>query len=317
MSPHVKASCILAVLLLVGCGSSKPTDPGPEPSGDGGTEVPDGGTQTPPDGGTDGGIQPSPKSAKRGIAFDFATPEDMAAVSSGVSWWYNWSPRPNAGVPTDYRSRYGMDFIPMLWNGNFDAVSIEAFLKAHPSIQYLLLLNEPNLTDQANMSPQAAAQLWPRYESVAANTGVKLVGPAITWGTYPGYSDPVVWLDAFYAAYRSANGNRDPRIDYLAFHWYDYGLGQQLDRLKKYGKPFWVTEFANCHSQKDGAQIDSVAKQKAQMTEMVSVCESRADVFRYAWFTGRWTNDPCFASLLGAPGTVNELGAHYLAQPFR
>lgn len=306
MSPRVKALCI-AALLLLGCGSSKP-DTGPELPGDGGTETPtDGGTQT----------QPPPKSAKRGIAFDLATPEDMAAVSSGVSWWYNWSPRPHAGVPTDHRSRYGMDFIPMLWNGNFDAASIEAFLKAHPSIQYLLLLNEPNLTDQANMSPQAAAQLWPRYESVAANTGVKLVGPAITWGTYPGYADPIVWLDAFYAAYRSANGNRDPRIDYLAFHWYDYGLAQQLDRLKKYGKPFWVTEFANCHTQRDGAQIDSVAKQKAQLTEMVAVCESREDVFRYAWFTGRWTNDPCFASLLGAPGTVTELGAHYLAQPFR
>ncbi|QRN94697.1 glycoside hydrolase family protein [Archangium violaceum] len=293
------APSFIVILMLLGCETSTPATVEPTPE--------DAGTQTPP--------LPT-KSAKRGIAFDLATPEDLAALSPGVSWWYNWSPQPHRNVPTDYRSRYGMDFLPMLWNGNFDATSIEAFLKAHPEIKYLLLLNEPNLTDQANMSPQDAARLWPRYESVAANTGVKLVGPAMSWGTYPGYSDPVVWLDAFYAAYRAANGNRDPRIDYLAFHWYDYGLAGQLDRLKKYGKPFWVTEFANCHSQKDGAQIDSVAKQKAQMTEMVAVCESREDVFRYAWFTGRWTNDPCFASLLGAPGTLTELGAHYLAQPF-
>jgi hypothetical protein len=257
------------------------------------------------------------KSAKRGIAYDLATPEDLAALSPGVSWWYNWSAQLPQGVPSDYRSRYGMDFIPMLWNGNFDASSVEAFLKANPHIQYLLLLNEPNLTDQANMTPQQAAQLWPRYESVAAHTGVKLVGPAMNWGTLSGYSDPVVWLDAFYAAYRSANANRDPQIDYLAFHWYDYGLASQLDRLKKYGKPFWVTEFANCHSQQDGAQIDSVAKQKAQMAEMVSVCESRADVFRYAWFTGRWTNDPCYASLLGANGTLTELGSQYISLPFQ
>ncbi|ATB33633.1 glycoside hydrolase family protein [Melittangium boletus] len=292
---HRVASACIAALMLLGCGASSSNTDSP----------------TPVDKGT-----PLTKSAKRGIAFDLAAPEDLAALSPGVSWWYNWSPRPHGNVPADYPSRYGMDFIPMLWNGNFDAASIESFLKAHPDIQYLLLLNEPNLMDQANMSPQDAARLWPRYESVAANTGVRLVGPAMSWGTYPGYSDPVVWLDAFYSAYRAANGNRDPRIDYLAFHWYDYGLAGQLDRLKKYGKPFWVTEFANCHSQKDGAQIDSVAKQKAQMTEMVAVCESRADVFRYAWFTGRWTNDPCFASLLGAPGTLTELGAHYLSLPY-
>ncbi|NMO21651.1 hypothetical protein HPC49_49565 [Pyxidicoccus fallax] len=251
------------------------------------------------------------------MAFDLATPEDLAAVSPGVSWWYNWSPQPHRNVPADFRARYRMDFIPMLWNGDFNAASIEATLKANPHIQYLLLLNEPNLVDQANMSPQDAARLWPRYEAVAANTGVKLVGPAMNWGTMRNYSDPVVWLDAFYAAYRAANGNRDPRIDYLAFHWYDYGLAGQLDRLEKYGKPFWVTEFANCHSQNDGAQIDSVAKQKAQMTEMVAVCENRDDVFRYAWFTGRWTNDPCFASLLGANGQLTELGAHYLSLPFK
>lgn len=283
------APSFIAVFLLLGCGASTSGTQAPLPA----------------------------KSSKRGIAFDLAAPEDLAAIAPGVSWWYNWSPRPHSNVPTDYRSRYGMDFIPMLWNGNFDSASIEAFLKANPDIKYLLLLNEPNLTDQANMSPQDAARLWPRYESVAEKTGVKLVGPAMSWGTYPGYSDPVVWLDAFYSAYRAANGNRDPRIDYLAFHWYDYGLAGQLDRLEKYGKQFWVTEFANCHSQQDGAQIDSVAKQKAQMTEMVAVCENREDVFRYAWFTGRWRNDPCFASLLGAPGTVTELGAHYLSLPFR
>ncbi|PTL81842.1 glycoside hydrolase family protein [Vitiosangium sp. GDMCC 1.1324] len=305
MKSLIASACITALVLL-GCGAS--------PSNTGTPNGPS--TDTPSQG--DSGTQPVvAKSAKRGIAFDFAAPEDLAAVAPGVSWWYNWSPRPHSNVPTDYKSRYGMDFIPMLWNGNFDAASIESFLKAHPDIHYLLLLNEPNLTDQAKMSPQDAAKLWPRYESVAANTGVKLVGPAMTWGTLPGYSDPVVWLDAFYSAYRAANGNRDPRVDYIAFHWYDYGLAGQLDRLKKYGKPFWVTEFANCHSQKDGAQIDSVAKQKAQMTEMVAVCESRDDVFRYAWFTGRWTNDPCFASLLGASGTLTELGAHYLSLPYR
>ncbi|MDB5767211.1 MAG: ribosomal protein, partial [Collimonas fungivorans] len=208
-----------------------------------------------------------------------------------------------------------MDFYPMLWNGNYDAASIEASLKKNPQIKYLLVLNEPNQSDQSNLTPQQAANLWPGFEAIAAHTGVKIVGPAISWGTMPGYADPVVWLDAFYAAYRNANGSRDPQIDYLAFHWYDYGLAGQLDRLAKYGKPFWVTEFANWHAQADGAQIDTLAKQKAQMTDMVAVCEARADVFRYAWFTGRWNNDSHFTSLLGAPGQLTDLGRLYLSLP--
>jgi hypothetical protein len=259
---------------------------------------------------------PAAKSAKRGVAYDLADPADLAVLAPGVSWWYDWGLRPNATVPTDFRTRYGMDFHPMLWNGNFDTAEVESYLLARPDIKHLLLLNEPNLSDQSNLMPSQAAQLWPRYEAVADRTGVKLVGPAITWGTMPGFSDPVVWLDAFYAAYRASNGNRDPRIDYLAFHWYDYGLGAQLDRLTKYGKAFWVTEFANWHSQADGAQIDTVAKQKAQMSEMVATCESRSDVFRYAWFTGRWPSDSHHTSLLGASGELTELGRHYVTLPF-
>lgn len=257
------------------------------------------------------------KSAKRGIAYDLATEQDLAVLAPGVSWWYDWGLRPNTGVPTDHAARFGMDFIPMLW-GNFDTAQALAFLQAHPEIRYLLLLNEPNLTDQANLTPEQAALLWPRYEAIAVQTGVQLVGPAMTWGTLPGFADPVVWLDAFYAAYRGANGNRDPRIDYLGFHWYDYGLGAQLDRLRKYGKPFWVTEFANWHTGDGNAQIDTAEKQMAQMTEMVALCESRADVFRYAWFTGRWTRDgdPHHTSLLAGNGQLTALGAHYLGLPF-
>lgn len=334
------AGMVCASILLSACGgggdSSPSSSSAPTPAGSGGTDTstPSGGSGSTgatnpgstntgggssggsPDGSSAGTPSTPAKSAKRGIAYDLAAGADFSALSPGVSWWYNWSLKPNAAVPSDYRSRYGMDFLPMLWNGSFDDSGVETFLKANPSIKYLLVLNEPNLVDQANTTPQQAAQLWPRYEAIAAHTGVKIVGPAITWGTMSGYSDPVLWLDAFYTAYRSLNGNRDPQIDYLAFHWYDYGLAGQLDRLKKYGKPFWVTEFANWHNGDGSAQIDSVAKQKAQMQDMVATCEGRADVFRYAWFTGRWSNDTHYTSLLGASGQLTELGQYYLSLPY-
>ncbi len=261
---------------------------------------------------------PATKSAKRGIAYALGSAADYAALSPGLSWWYDWSDAPAGGTMGELRSRYGMDFIPMLWNQTFNDTQITQMLQANPEVRYLLALNEPNLVDQANRTPQQAADLWPRIEAIAQATGVKIVGPQITWGTLAGYTDPVIWMDAFYAAYRAAHGGRDPQIDYLGFHWYDYGLAGQLDRLAKYGKPFWVTEMANWHVGDGAAAIDSVDKQIAQMTEMVKLCEDRADVFRYAWFTGRGGSDlnNRFTTLLGADGELTALGRHYLNLPF-
>ena len=179
-------------------------------------------------------------------------------------------------------------------------------------------MNEPNLVDQANRTPVQAATDWIKYEQViedlaAQNRTVYLVGPAMTWGTMTNYSDPVVWLDDFYTAYKSANGGRLPKIDYLAFHWYDYGLAAQLDRLQKYGKKIWITEMANWNP-----QINSYQKQAAQMVEMVNICETRTDVFRYAWFIGRGSlPDNKYTYLFNPdPGQLNELGKLYLSLPF-
>jgi hypothetical protein len=258
------------------------------------------------------------KSFKRGIAYNLTSEADMKALENGVSWWYNWGTYTDA--PKNYYQNYEMEFIPMLWGGNTsnnDMLIVETFILEHSEIKYLLVLNEPNLSDQANRTPAQAAADWLKYEKVVSDLAangrtIYLVGPAMTWGTMSGYSDPITWLDAFYDAYRAANQNRDPKIDYLAFHWYDYGLSAQLDRLKKYGKKIWITEMANWNS-----QINSYAKQKEQMQDMVNTCETRSDVFRYAWFIGRGNYpDQHFTYLFtSADGQLNELGQYYLSLP--
>jgi len=215
-----------------------------------------------------------------------------------------------------------MNFIPMLWGGNTSATDmtlVKNFILAHSEVEYLLVMNEPNLTDQANRTPVQEALDWLKYEQVIIDLAAKgrivnLVGPAMTWGTMNNYSDPLVWLDAFYAAYKSANNGREPKIDYLAFHWYDYGLNAQLERLKKYGKKIWVTEMANWNS-----QINSYTKQAEQMKEMVSICENREDVFRYAWFYGRGGfPDNHFTYLFTTKdGELSDLGKLYISLPYK
>ena len=44
--------------------------------------------------------------------------------------------------------------------------------------------------------------------------------------------------------------------------------------------------------------------------------EARPDVFRNAWFTGRWPNDVHFTSLSGSSGQLTELGRYYLSLPY-
>ncbi|MBT3229752.1 MAG: hypothetical protein HOD43_11135 [Candidatus Marinimicrobia bacterium] len=258
------------------------------------------------------------KSSKRGLAFNLSDTSDFNALKSGVSWWYNWYYEPSASE--GYYAEYEMEFIPMLWGGNPSQNSMnqmKGFILEHPEIEYLLVMNEPNLTDQANRTPQQAANDWLIYEQVQADLAeydrsIYLVGPAMNWGTMTNYSDPVVWLDAFYDAFWLL-ASREPQIDYLAFHWYDYGLEFQLDRLQKYGKQIWITELANWN-----AQVDSYQKQIQQMGDMVAICEEREDVFRYAWFIGRGQYpDNHYTYLFNPePGQLNELGEFYINLPY-
>jgi len=258
------------------------------------------------------------KSAKRGLAFDLKNNNDFESIKEGVSWWYNW--HWDTDPPADYHQYYQMEFIPMLWgcnNNNNQIDNIKNFIINHPEVKYLLVINEPNLIDQANCTPSQAAIEWLTYEQIKSDLyeqgrDIAIVGPAMTWGTMENYWDPVVWLDAFYEYFRSIAG-RDPIIDYLAFHWYDYGLAEQLDRLEKYGKQIWVTEMANWN-----AQIDSYQKQIDQMWEMVTICENRPDVFRYAWFYGRGDfPDNNFSYIFNQNfGQLTPLGETYIDLPY-
>ena len=272
------------------------------------------------------------KSAKRGVAYDLRTAPDLSALKSGVSWWYNWGVGTSA--PGGFTSSYGMDYVPMSWNGNNIANNgaVEAYLVAHPECKYLLVINEPNLADQANKTIAEVVTLWPQIEAIAQRHGVKIVGPALNWGTVntvANPADPIAWLDGFFSQYRTKY-SREPQVDAIAIHWYDYGLVGSgtgfLDsptKLPKYGKKIWVTEFSNWHVGDGTAAIDTVAKQKEQMRQWVSWMETHAIVERYAWFTGRQPGNPHYISLfqnygLGSAqgdGVLSELGQYYVSLP--
>ena len=221
-----------------------------------------------------------PKSAKRGVSFSFTQIMDLPLLSPYISWDYNWG-----NTPTDDAAMWfdanEMDYCPMCWNGNYSADRIRAFVAAHPKTRYLLAFNEPNLTDQANMTPAQAAALWQPVVALAKELNLKLVSPAMNYGTLAGYSDPVKWLDEFFAQ----PGVSPDDIYAIAIHCYmssTSAVQGYVEKFYKYGKPIWMTEFCAWDP-----VPGSVTTQMDYMCAVLNYLETNPKVERYAWFIPR------------------------------
>ena len=249
----------------------------------------------------------APVSCKRGVGYGQHSPEDMVALSRAVSWWYNWSPRPEPSVGDAWR-RSGVEFVPMVWNGNFNLGQVET--SAMQGAKYLLGFNEPNFFTQANLSPEVAAMLWPQLEQLARRTGLKLVSPAVNYcgpASACHTVSPFVWLDRFFAACTGC------QVDYVAAHLYScYGAGLRgyLQQFHKYGRPIWITEFSCAEDAEE-----TLANQMRFMREAVELMENDPMVFRYSWFAGRSTAIDN-VNLLGPSGQLTPLGELYASLPY-
>lgn len=235
-------------------------------------------------------IRQLPRSAKRGVSF--ASPffvEDISLLEGGISWVYNWGPAPSNSSDAEFM-KYGIDFVPMAWNASYDKNRIRSFVQSHPQCKYLLAFNEPNLNDQAHMTPVEAAEKWPELKAFADEVGLKLVSPAMNYGTLSGYSDPIKWLDEFFAC----DGVSLDDVEAIALHCYmgsAGGMKSFIDRFEKYSKPIWMTEFCGWES-----PVTSEQTQLEYMSETVLMLETDPRIERYAWFiargSGSITNKP-------------------------
>lgn len=219
------------------------------------------------------------KSPKRGVSFSWQMNEDFDLLGPAVSWSYNWANTPAASQENKYQ-QYGIQFVPMCWNNNYSPDNISAYYAAHADKQnYLLGYNEPNLTDQANMTPQQAAAKWNDVVDVAKKNNARLISPALNWGTLSGYSNGVQWLQEFFTL---VNPND---VHGIAVHIYMNAAKSMigdLQRYKVFGKPLWLTEFCAW----DGTS--SSAAQCQFIAQSINYLEQDDDLERYAWFIPRW-----------------------------
>ena len=217
------------------------------------------------------------RSAKRGVAFAFDMEEDYQLLSPSTSWCYNWGVS-DGKKSSEYRTANNMTYCPMMWSGvNLDGIN--NYVKAHPETEWLLAFNEPNLTDQANMTPSEAAAKWPDVMQAKQLTGRKLVSPAMNWGTLSGWSDGVAWLRSFF----NQSGVSVNDVEAVAMHAYMSSAAAVYNdacRYKVFGKPVWITEFCNNNASTETTQ-------QLFMSQCLHEFEQDDMIGRYAWFTPR------------------------------
>ncbi|OJD18988.1 hypothetical protein AJ78_01016 [Emergomyces pasteurianus Ep9510] len=210
-------------------------------------------------------------SGKRGLAYN--NPHLLPAFSQNgeiFSWSYNWAARSGGNA-------LGIEFVPMLWGPRaFGSWKSDAEASIKAGSKNLLAFNEPDILEQANMSPEAAADAYQKYMNPFAGKA-RLGSPAVSNGGPPmGLS----WMEKFL----HACGGKC-KVDFLVIHWYnDAGavadfkahVEAAISLAKKYGiGKVWITEFAGLGDEM--AQVKFVK-------EVIPWLDSNPGVERYAYF---------------------------------
>lgn len=252
------------------------------------------------------------QSPKRGIAYGYHSKADMLALKPGLSWWYNWSPEPDANLNSDYES-LGVEFVPMAWGKVNDANVTDFINKIKPGAKYLLAFNEPNFNDGSRLTPQDAVNAWVNIEKIATAKNLEIVSASPAYNgpdNYGGYSDPVAWHTDFFKLCPTC------KVDFIAFHTYDATAGSVIGvtgLLKKFNRPLWITEFSN-------RVIQNAEEKIAFMKEILTSYENDPDIFRYSWYSGRV--DPGWKDMAENPlldkesGVLRPIGKEYINLPY-
>lgn len=217
---------------------------------------------------------------------------EIAAL--GASWCYNWGTTPQASDCGDPL------FVPMVWGDGDVAGAIQAIGTA--GYDTVLGFNEPNKSDQANMTVARAIELWP---TLTSNPNIRVGSPAVS-------DDGRAWLEDFMSQAQQ-NGLR---VDFVAMHWYGWNAGSctagslegAVNWASQWGLPVWVTEFGCMGSSNPDEQTLLNFFDTA-----IPMLQGKLLVERYAWYPWNTYNDLYLDS--GGGRQITALGELFAAAP--
>jgi hypothetical protein len=217
-------------------------------------------------------------------------------------WFYTWG----TTLPFEKQPK-NSEFVTMFWGkGNVTDENIAYVKKWKDSgrIKYVLGFNEPDLSDQSNMTVDEALALWPKLESI----GLPLGSPAASWPTRD-------WIYSFMD--KAIAQNR--RVDFICVHMYvgldDVDFVKVLRALyEKYHKPIWITEFATADQDATTIEANRYTAEQVQafMQRLLPQLDTIPFIQRYSWFSGSPTSTRLWPSaLVKADSTLTPLGKYY------
>ena len=230
-----------------------------------------------------------PTSPYKGVANSPAA--QLAAL--GATWCYNWG---TTRSTTDCNDPL---FVPMIWGGGSVASALQTIGNA--GYKTVLAFNEPNKTDQANMTVDAAIALWP---TITSNPNIRVSSPAVS-------DDGRAWLVNFMTQAQTLG----LRVDFIAMHWYGWNAGScvasQLEGAvnwaSQWGLPVWITEFG-CMGTSNPDEQTVLSFYNAAITML----KNHPLVERYAWYP--WNTYNHLYDTASTP-VITSLGTAFAAAP--
>jgi hypothetical protein len=208
------------------------------------------------------------------------------------TWSYSWS--------ADQNSSAGVEYVPIRQNGGWPGWSE---ISGKQYVTHVLGFNEPDHTEQSNLTVAQALAQWPDM----LRTGLRIGSPACT-----NFS----WLYSFMDSCKAHNY----RVDFVAVHayWGGKSPANWYNDLKyihdKTGRPIWVTEWNNganwttesWPTSDHSLSALNAAKQLADLKGILTVLDTAHFIERYSIYN--WVQD-CRAMILA--DTLTPAGKYY------
>lgn len=212
------------------------------------------------------------------------------------TWYYNWGLNPTQDPDHPDDKTYNQEFVPEKWGAGGDPTTMFTL----PNAPHLIGYNEPDHSEQSNVSVEKAIEEWP----LLMQTGRRLGSPATTDFT---------WLYNFMSQCKK----RNYRVDYVVVHaywggksaseWYQ-DLKAVYDRTKR---PLWIKEWNNganwTHESWPSSQADQYAKQLRDLTAIVNMLDTCSFVERYSIYN--WVEDK--RMIIDNKGKLTPAGEFY------
>ena len=219
-------------------------------------------------------------------------PNDLSLIQP--TWRYDWS----AGGATTPSTEY----VPIRQNGSWPAFTD---INALQYVTHVLGFNEPDHTEQSNLTVSQALAQWPGM----LQTGLRIGSPACTDFT---------WLYNFMDSCNAKNY----RVDYVAVHAYWGAMSPQswYNNLKyihdQTGRPIWITEWNNGANWTSESWPDNTrpllltkanaAKQLSDLKGILQVFDTASFIERYSIYN--WVED---ARAMTLNDTLTPAGKYY------